>query len=165
MYQRGSKGLKSDTYFDIRSVWWSDWIVILQNVFFWDVQIIKCKSPGYSPETLVRVILFLVQYFTFFVNFEQLIFLGKKIRRRCWTAALIIVWNEPFLMETIPHVRIRWVGILFLLRRALCFLQMWLIRSKNDTNLPKMTTNTPKAYWVLENKMLNASKITHRWVI
>ena len=63
-------GRKSgNTYFDIRSIWWSNWIVILQNVFLWNVQIIKCKSPGYSPETLIRVILLWFYILHFFVIF------------------------------------------------------------------------------------------------
>ena len=120
------------TYFDIWSIWRSNWIFIFQNVFLWNIQIIKCKSPGNSPETLIRIILFRFKIFRFSCTFFKIIIKNFQIFQNLWK------FLEPFLMEAIPHVRIRWDEILFCERVSLDFFKMLLIRSKNDANPPKI---------------------------
>ena len=80
-------------------------------------------------------------FYNFLSFFSIWIFLGSYFCRKYWTAdKMNHSWWKQFHMFEFDESKFS-----FLLRRTLCFLQMWLIRSKNDTNLPKMIINTPKA--------------------
>ena len=126
------------TYFDIWSIWRSNWIFIFQNVFLWNIQIIKCKSPGNSPETLIRIILFRFKIFRFSCTFFEIIIKNFKILQNLYENfwKIFLEWTFPDGSNSTCSNSMRRNS---LLRKSLSrFLQMLLIRSKNDANPPKI---------------------------